>query len=200
MTTITRRLACASSTSLVALAIAGCEGPTPGQVDQTQPRADAARDTFDQPRKPMPPNGAIGGRFDYAALDRSELCSDQPGGSDPGATGTLKVSVPNGRQTYVAKLVTKRGKHTWAPMVIRPGRSVTVSTVPVCGGHTTYDLYFGAGTKWYGPTYLFGPKGAYSQGDDALVFKPGSSWEISLTARIGGNLSSSDLDYGDFIE
>ena len=70
----------------------------------------------------------------------------------------------------------------------------------MCDGRTTYDLHYGAGTKWYGYKYLFGPRGAYSEADKVFTFEDGTVWRVSLSLRPAGNLSTSGMDYREFIE
>lgn len=108
-----------------------------------------------------------------------------------GGDGCLSLSVPNGSEAYYVKL--KNGYSTAWDVFITPGTSKEFS-VPT----GTYDLTYGAGSRWYGWRHAFGPDGAYAETSERFTFDPGSCWSVELFLQPGGNLSSSDLDYSDF--
>ena len=154
--------------------------------------------SFDQPEQPFPRRRAKN-QFSDSQLQRWHMCDQMGAKPNRYGNGTLKISVPNGDETYYARLKSRRGGVTATDVIIRPGRTAKLD-VPVCDGRTTYDLHYGAGTKWYGSKYLFGPRGAYSEADKVFTFEDGTVWRVSLSLRPAGNLSTSGMDYREFIE
>ncbi len=123
------------------------------------------------------------------------LCGDDP--ETP--SGEMSIAVPRGDETYFVRLTARWTGRRLAEVIVSPGKT-TVISVPICQvGRTGYELYYGAGTRWYGYKYLFGPEGAYSQAGEVFTFESGTSWSVSLTLQQGGNLSSSGMEYDQFL-
>jgi hypothetical protein len=80
---------------------------------------------------------------------------------------------------------------------IYPGRTVEID-VPL----GDYYLYYAAGEKWYGTSYLFGPDTIYSKADEVFDFYETSEgvngYSVELILQVGGNLSTSEADASDF--
>ncbi|MHA3722694.1 hypothetical protein ACXR2T_02325 [Leucobacter sp. HY1910] len=87
----------------------------------------------------------------------------------------------------------KSGPTTVWDAYLAPGTSESFG-VPI----GTYDLTYGAGYEWYGWTYAFGPEGAYTETRETFTFDYESCWTVELILQVGGNLSSSDMDYANF--
>lgn len=126
---------------------------------------------FDEPELSMPPHG-------YGTVGE-------------GGLGCLEISVPSGPQSYYVKL--KNGSYTVWDVFMSPGQTASFD-VPV----GTYDLVYGAGEKWYGWDYTFGPYGAYSETSEQFSFDSGSCWSVELILQVGGNLGTSGLDFNEF--
>lgn len=157
-----------------------------------QPHAPA----FRNPILSMPRHGA---RTGTSSMSELVTCLQARGGNpDAGTYGTLKVSAPPGRDTYVVQLRSRRGSQNSVSLVVRPGRSAEVR-VPTCGTRIGYAVFYAAGTKWYGYPLLFGPRGAYSKAGKKFPFEEGVVWSLSLSLRVGGNLSGSGVDYEQFL-
>ncbi len=171
-----------------------------GAEPPSEPTVDPNDAAFDQPKKKMPKNGA------EVWLTISDSFKGHCQRSlDQGRKGRLRISVPNGEETYFVKL--KAGEHGgpvgWLSPIfgvtIRPGKTVAVD-VPLCGfADYDYHLYYGAGTTWYGYEYMFGPKGAYARADEVFPFRKGTGWEVELILQPGGNLGADGIGYDEFV-
>jgi len=189
----------------LAIAFTGCSESARLDRSETRAHETAGPDpihteiAFDQPKQKMPKNGK------EVWLTRSNSYQQKCQKSlDRGRTGRLQISVPRGDETYFVKLKGKP-RESYLPGVdtfgvaVRAGRTVTVD-VPLCGeDRMIYDLYYGAGTAWYGFDYLFGPEGTYSRTSEQFPFEKGAGWSVELILQPGGNLGSAGLDYDEFI-
>ncbi len=184
---------------LLVAVLSGCTGSLSPDVDAAPHRESSkVGSTFAHPTKPMPPHGTTD-RWLGSSLKMLRTCSDAGFTYDNHEGGTLEISVPPGDETYFAKVISRLDGGAVAGIIIRPGRTARVD-VPVCDGRRmNYSLRYGAGTKWYGHDYLFGPKGAYSESEEVFEFENTTGWRVSLVLRVGGNLSSSGMDYAEFI-
>ena len=147
---------------------------------------------FDKPAQPLPPSGRT------IWLDSPSNVAVLKNNIKNGGSGTIRISVPRGTQSYYAKLkeVSPRRGDVLG-VTIAPGRTIRV-TVPLDGDSTVYELHYGAGVKWYGLRAAFGPKGSYSKADDTFRFERGTGWEVELIVQPGGNLGTSGLDFRNF--
>jgi len=190
----------------VAVLITGCtslEGPESDNRLHSKRESNSRidRPRFDQPKLPMPPNGA-GRDYDSPShLGNTHLMAlGVCGTSDWAGSGTLNVTVPPGRDSYFAKVTqpgSRRDPVAW--VVVRPGGTARID-VPVCERETNYSLYYGAGTKWYGEKYVFGPDGAYGQANKVFSFSEGAGWSVSLSLQVNGNLPTKGMGYDSFID
>lgn len=98
---------------------------------------------------------------------------------------------------YFVKIVNSTNQHTALTIFVRGGNTVSIE-VPL----GTYEIKYAAGEKWYGETYLFGPKTAYSKADKLFAFKDDgyqvSGYMIKLFNVSNGNLSTSQINAAQF--
>jgi hypothetical protein len=174
-------------------ALTGCGTPTVVQQSQPPQRPAPREVAFTRPEKPLP---QIGKPIMFRWGRKSDSCLRMGGG-----VGSLQVSTSGGRKTYFVELRQRSGPMHVASVgvAVRSGQTVTID-VPLCGlARANFDLYYSAGTKWYGYRYRFGPDGLYSQARKKFHFENGTQWGVELILRRGGNLSTSTMDYRDFI-
>lgn len=157
--------------------------------------------TFDEPRKAMPNNGMGALRQSsgtWPTVDELAMCQAVGSGAPGGNGGSLRISAPDGEESYFVRLAPRQaiGSRTLS-LFVRPGRTA-VTSVPVCGDKTVYALHYGAGSKWYGDRFTFGPTGSYGQANQVFAFKDGSTWTVSLALDPGGNLSQSAVTFESF--
>ena len=145
------------------------------------------------PAQPMPANGA------EVWLETAENIEILESNIANGGYGRLHIMVPSGLDTYYAKLKPiSPGARDTLGVTIAPGQSVSFD-VPMDGnGETIYDLYYSAGTTWYGYEATFGPDGMYAKADDSFVFTEGTQWEVELILQPSGNLGTTGIDYRNF--
>lgn len=165
--------------TLLAFGLAACSTSS-GGLDGDAPEVD--RPSASEAAAPEPP-----------AFSEPEVAWPESGyGSiGDGGAGCLSISVPSGSEAYYVKL--KSGASTVWDVFLTPG---TTMEFPVPTG--TYDLAYGAGTRWYGWSSSFGPYGAYSETSERFTFDSDSCWNVELILQPGGNLGSSGLSYSDF--
>lgn len=142
----------------------------------------AVTPSFDEPEQPMPQSGIAG---------RNILV---PGWDHP---GELVITAPGGTDTYLVELKYTDSSGSVLRVFVSPGQTVSVD-VPVDGTSARYDLFYAAGSRWYGDEYTFGPDGTYARADDVFEFVEGRQWQVELVLQPGGNLGTSGIDYADF--
>jgi hypothetical protein len=158
---------------------AGCSSPSGTNASN---RGSSVRDSsvqpFNQPEKPLPSNG------DVSAFTNAERIAP------------LSIKTSSGDNYYYVLLKTASGSKVMS-VFIHPGRTVDID-VPL----GDYYLYYAAGEKWYGTTYLFGPDTIYSKADEVFDFYETSQgingYSVELILQAGGNLSTSQADSSDF--
>lgn len=182
--------------------LVGCTGMGTGTSNQYSPADNAYEQAvvpepvtpkFDQPPQTMPNNGEavwLGSKANNEILQNN---------IDNGGYGRLSIAVPSGQETYFVKLrQIFPGRGDTLGVTVAPGQTITID-VPLSGnGDTIYDLYYGAGTSWYGYKYLFGPEASYTKADDEFSFTESTSWEVELIRQPAGNLGTYEIDYADF--
>lgn len=166
----------------------GCE-PVP-EVPVEEPVAGG--DSWDAIERSWPDNDAQVWLVSDVAAQRYESMMQD------GAVGDFEVSVPAGANAYYVKfnLVTMGQSSPVAAAFIAPGG---YATVQLPAGGMVYDVYYGAGTEWYGWSDAFGPHGAYAQADERFALETGGGWQISLELSPGGNLGANGLGYEEFL-
>lgn len=109
----------------------------------------------------------------------------------------LDITVPDGDNYYYIVLISKHDNSVGMTIFMHPG-SQHEFLAPI----GTYDIYVASGEKWYGYKHLFGPDGSYSKLDSTFRFSEDSEGynghALELEEQVGGNLESTDLNYGTF--
>lgn len=175
--------------AVLALPVAACssDARSPSSDESTDPRVEIsdppldATPSFDEPEQPMPESG----------IPRRNILV---GGWDH--PGQLVITVQGGTDTYLVEL---RYPESFAVVrvFVSPGQTISVD-VPVDGTSAIYQLFYAAGSRWYGDQYSFGPEGTYAMGDEVFEFAEGTQWQLELIPQTGGNLGTSAIDYTDF--
>lgn len=156
------------------LALTGCSAastadriaPAQSVIPESAPNSTPPVAIFNEPQVPVPKHGEEVWLTESDALKR-----DCEASLKKGRYGTLRITVPRGPEAFFVKLVeaptaafdkyVPAGTLDVTGVSIAPGKSITID-VPLCGNASMdYDLYYAAGTRWYGYHYLFGPDGAY---------------------------------------
>lgn len=150
--------------------------------------------SFDQPEQAMPEHGRV------AWLNTPENNAILQGNIANGWSGRLTITTGPGVETYFIKLVSTYPTHGDVLGVTVAADATVVVDVPLDGSsdETIYELFYGAGSRWYGDEHAFGPEGSYARADDEFAFSEGTWWEVELVLTPGGNLGMSGLDYEDF--
>jgi len=111
---------------------------------------------------------------------------------------TIETSANSGQFYYVVLADSSTGEKAIA-MYIEAGQTVEID-IPL----GRYELYYAAGTVWYGDAYLFGPDGTYSKAVSFLSFTENEmfyhGYTITLYPVSSGDLVTIDVDPGDFPE
>jgi hypothetical protein len=186
-------------------ALTGCTMPADGtanaESDAQQNSPATHRPRFHRPVKPLPTPG----KPFYWTGGFNRFMTECEHSYAVGDVGALRISTPPGLRNYFVELrlpTQLTSSVTWGTVgvAVLPGRTVTID-VPLCGRTpANYELYYSVGTKWYGHRYRFGPEGLYSHAGDTFRFHRGTEWNVELILRPGGNLSTSGMDYNDFVE
>lgn len=126
-----------------------------------------------------PANGTVSHNYDPYGANTSVL--------------TIKLPSYETDTYYFLKLENSTTGEIIQSVFIHPGKTQSIY-VP-CG---TYELKYACGKTWYGNEHLFGENGGYSKSDELVTFEQGYEYELTLSAVVGGNFSTDDIDLGDF--
>lgn len=108
----------------------------------------------------------------------------------------FKVTSDDESEPCVIKLVDISNESNVVTLFVNPGETASIK-VPL----GSYELLCAAGSKWYGPRYLFGPYTQYTKADEDYIFKEGPSgridgWSVDMTPKADGNMQMDEVSKG----
>jgi hypothetical protein len=108
-------------------------------------------------------------------------------------TSALEITTQGEDENHFIKVVDWDTGETVLTVFIRAGQSVATE-VP----EGSYEIRFAAGKTWYGEKNLFGPTTALGRTEEELIFTEDEGLRISLYPQVNGNLSMSEIEWGEF--
>ena len=148
------------------------------------------------PQKELPPRQQMGAPFLEPEVAMPTHGTVKTPGRKPGKHGPpLEIVSPSGTCFFV-KLLDSSGVEALSVFLVG-GQKYKVA-LP----EGIYTLKYAAGDRWYGYTYLFGPRTSYYQATRGLSFgndgKHYTGFKITLYKALNGNLQTSTINASEF--
>jgi hypothetical protein len=108
--------------------------------------------------------------------------------------GPGRLEITNGGDDSLVSMVRKGARKSAVRVYLRGGKTFTVTGI----ADGTYQVFMTNGADWDPKLRAFGRNCAFQKFDDTIKFTSSggaySVWKITITAVVGGNASSSDVD------